>query len=110
MNALTIIKKVEENKYLAPLIYYVYTKDPHQPFMTQEELLFFQEENKAYAINLENFEDLIEQEPEDIDLEEEPPQKPSQPNLNSNISPRSPANGRARQTPSTIKSLQSIGN
>lgn len=52
VNALTIIKKVEENKYLAPLIYYVYTKEPLQPFMTEEELIFFQEENKAYAINI----------------------------------------------------------
>jgi hypothetical protein len=52
MNALTIIKKVEDSKYLAPLIYYVYTREPKQPFMTEQEFKFFQEENKAYANNL----------------------------------------------------------
>lgn len=64
MNALTIIKKVEDTRFLAPLIYYVYTAEPGQPFMTDQEFLLFQEENKAYANNLENLDEELEGEGE----------------------------------------------
>jgi hypothetical protein len=41
LQSLTIIKKVTKNKYLAPLIFYVYTAETQHCFMTDAELKLF---------------------------------------------------------------------